>query len=109
MYVTKEVVCSTIRAVRDYFGEGSYLLYDYWQTLVDHPFKSILHAILPYAMDLIYNEKFTYGATVDDMRKLALDCGAKKFESFNGKQMTTKLSLTSRLPLTSAAVAVLNF
>lgn len=109
MYVTKEVVRSTIEAVRDYFGKGSYLIYDYWQTLVDHPIKGVLNAILPHAMDIIYNEKFTYGETVDGMRKLALDCGAKKFESYNGNQMMKKLSLTSRLPLTSAAVAVLEF
>jgi hypothetical protein len=64
---------------------------------------------MPFFMDLIYNEKFTYGATPQEMRALVLAAGGRRFDSLNGKQMMTKLSLTSRLPLTSASMAVAEF
>ena len=109
MYVSEEIVRSTIKAVKEYFGPGSVLVFDYWHSTMNHPVKDMFQTVMPYLMDIIYNEKFTFGATTDEMRTLATGCGAKKFESYNGKQMMTKLSLTSRLPLTSASMAVIEF
>lgn len=109
MYVSEDIVRGTIKAVGEYFGAGSTLVFDYWHSTTNHPVKDLVQTAMPYLMDLIYNEKFTFGATTDEMRTLAQDCGAKKFESYNGKQMMTKLSLTSRLPLTSASMAVIQF
>ena len=106
MYVSEAIVRSTIQSVREYFGPGSVLVFDYWHNSMTHPVKNLMQMAMPYFMDLIYNEKFTYGATPDEMRALVMGAGAKKFESYNGKQMMTKLSLTSRLPLTSASMAV---
>lgn len=106
MYVSEAIVRSTIQSVREYFGPGSVLVFDYWHNSMTHPVKNLMQMAMPYFMDLIYNEKFTYGATPDEMRALVMAAGAKKFESYNGKQMMTKLSLTSRLPLTSASMAV---
>lgn len=109
MYVSEDIVRSTIKDVGQYFGAGSCLVFDYWHSTTNHPVKDLFQTAMPYLMDLIYNEKFTFGATTDEMRALAQNSGAKKFESYNGKQMMTKLSLTSRLPLTSASMAVCQF
>ncbi len=109
MYVSEEIVRSTIQSVGQYFGPGSTLVFDYWHNSMTHPVKNLMQMAMPYFMDLIYNEKFTYGATPDEMRAVAQASGAKKFESYNGKQMMTKLSLTSRLPLTSASMAVIEY
>lgn len=109
MYVSEAVVRATLNAVREHFGPGSVIVFDYWHNSMENPVKNLMQMAMPYFMDLIYNEKFVFGATPQEMRSLAMDCGAKKFETFNGKQMMTKLLLTSRLPLTSASMAVVEF
>ena len=109
MYVSEDVVRNTMIACREYFGTGTILLYDYWHNRMEDPLRNLVIQVMPMIMDLIYSEKFTYGATPQEMRALALECGAKRFESNNGKQMMTKLVLTSRLPLTSASLAVVEF
>ena len=107
--VSEEVVRNTLNACREYFGTGTILLYDYWHNRMEDPVRNLVIQLMPMIMDIIYSEKFTYGATPQEMRTLALDCGAKRFESNNGKQMMKKLILTSRLPLTSASMAVVEF
>jgi methyltransferase (TIGR00027 family) len=109
MYVTEEVVRNTLTACRDYFGTGTRVVFDYWHNSVENPIKNLVQMAMPFFMDLIYNEKFTYGATPQEMRALVLAAGGRRFDSLNGKQMMTKLSLTSRLPLTSASMAVVEF
>ena len=109
MYVTEDVVRNTLNACREYFGTGTILLYDYWHNRMEDPVRNLVIQLMPMIMDIIYSEKFTYGATPQEMRTLALECGAKRFESNNGKQMMKKLMLTSRLPLTSASMAVVEF
>ena len=109
MYVSEDVVRDTLIACREYFGEGSLVIFDYWHNKMQDPFKNLAVQAMPLVMDLIYNERFTYGATPQEMRALAMDCGAKKFESLNGKQIMQKLMLTSRLPLVSASLAVVEF
>jgi len=109
MYVSEEIVRTTLTSIRDFFGPGSMVIFDYWHSSMEHPVKNLVQMAMPYFMDLIYNEKFVFGATPTTMRTIAMSCGAKKFETFNGKQMMAKLSLTSRLPLTSASMAVVTF
>jgi hypothetical protein len=76
---------------------------------MDDPIRNLLVKVMPMVMDVIYSERFTYGATPQQMRELALSCGARRFESLTGKQIMKKLFLTSRLPLTSASMAVVEF
>lgn len=109
MYVSEDVVRATLNAVREHFGPGSVIVFDYWHNSMENPVKNLMQMAMPYFMDLIYNEKFVFGATPLEMRALAMACGARKFETFNGKQIMTKLLLTSRLPLTSASMAVVEF
>jgi methyltransferase (TIGR00027 family) len=109
MYVSEDIVRNTLTSIRDFFGSGAMVIFDYWHSSMEHPVKNLVQMAMPYFMDLIYNEKFTFGATPAAMRTIAMSCGAKKFETFNGKQMMAKLSLTSRLPLTSASMAVVTF
>ncbi|MFZ5630499.1 MAG: class I SAM-dependent methyltransferase [Spirochaetota bacterium] len=109
MYVSEDVVKSTLLACRDYFGEGTIVVFDYWHSTMDDPIRNMLVKIMPMVMDVIYSERFTYGATPQQMRELALSCGARRFESLTGKQIMKKLFLTSRLPLTSASMAVVEF
>jgi methyltransferase (TIGR00027 family) len=109
MYVSEEVVKNTLLACRDHFGEGTVVLFDYWHSTMDDPIRNLLAKVMPLVMDLIYNERFTYGATVQQMRELVLSCGARRFESLTGKQIMKRLLLTSRLPLTSASMAVVEF
>lgn len=109
MYVTEDVVRNTLITCREYFGPGTIMLFDYWHDKMEDPLRNLLVKLMPLVMDVIYNERFTFGATPAELRALALDCGAKRFESNTGKQMMTKLLLTSRLPLVSASMAVVEF
>ncbi len=109
MYVSEDVVTSTLTACRDYFGEGTIVVFDYWHNTMEDPLRNMLVKIMPMVMDVIYSERFTYGATPQQMRELAMSCGARRFESLTGKQIMKKLFLTSRLPLTSASMAVVEF
>lgn len=109
MYVSEEIVRSTLTTCGKFFGPGTIVLFDYWHRTTEQPVRNLAMAFTPFLMELIYNERFTFGAGLDEMRKIALECGAKKFSSFSGKQMMAKLSLTSRLPFTSAAMAVVEF
>jgi len=109
MYVSEAVVRETIRSVGEYFGKGTVMVFDYWHSSMSHPVKNLMQMAMPYFMDLIYNEKFVFGATPQEMRQVALESGASKFASYNGKQVMTKLLLTSRLPLTSASLGVIEF
>jgi methyltransferase (TIGR00027 family) len=109
MYVSEDVVKNTLRACRDYFGEGTIVVFDYWHSTMDDPFRNLLVKIMPLVMDMIYSERFTYGATPQQMRDLALSCRARRFESLTGKQVMKRLFLTSRLPLASASMAVVEF
>ena len=109
MYVSEDVVRNTLLACREYFGEGTIVVFDYWHNTVEDPFRNLVIKVMPLVMDMIYSERFTYGATAQQMRELALSCGARRFESLTGKQVMKKLFLTSRLPLTSASMAVVEF
>lgn len=109
MYVSEAVVRETIKSVGAFFGPGTVMIFDYWHSSMTHPVKNLVQMAMPYFMDLIYNEKFVFGATPQDMRQVALESGAAKFSSYNGKQVMTKLVLTSRLPLTSASLGVIEF
>ncbi|HNE19502.1 MAG TPA: TSUP family transporter, partial [Turneriella sp.] len=109
MYVSEDVVRNTLLACREYFGEGTIVVFDYWHNTVEDPFRNLVIKVMPMVMDMIYSERFTYGATAQQMRELALSCGARRFESLSGKQVMKKLFLTSRLPLTSASMAVVEF
>ncbi len=109
MYVSEAVVRDTLNACRDFFGEGTLVIFDYWHNKMQAPFKNLAVQAMPLVMDLIYNERFTYGATPQEMRALAMECGAKKFDSLNGQQIMKKMILTSRLPLASASLAVVEF
>ena len=109
MYVSEAVVRDTLTACRDYFGPGTLIVFDYWHNKMNEPIRNFAVQVMPFIMDLIYNERFTYGATPLEMRALATECGAKRFESLNGQQIMKKLSLTSRLPLASASLAVVEF
>ena len=109
MYVSEDVVRNTLLACRDYFGEGTVVVFDYWHSTMDDPIRDLLAKVIPMIMDMIYNERLTFGATPRQMRELALSCGARRFESLTGKQVMKKLFLTSRLPLTSASMAVVEF
>lgn len=109
MYVTEEVVRSTLETCRDYFGPGTIVVFDYWQDILENPFRNFMIHVMPVVMDLVYGEKFTYSATQERMRELALECKAKRFTSNPGKQMMKRLKVTSRLPISSAAIAVVEF
>ena len=109
MYVSEEVVRSTLQACKEYFGPGTIVVFDYWHDTMEDPFRNFFVKLMPMVMDVIYNERFTYGATPQEMRKVAMECGARRFDSYSGKQIMKKLLLTSRLPLTSASLAVVEF
>lgn len=109
MYVSEDVVRSTLNACREYFGPGTIVVFDYWHDKMEDPFRDMLVKLMPFVMDLIYSERFTYGASPQEMRALAMSCGAKRFETATGRQIMKKLLLTSRLPLTSASLAVVEF
>lgn len=109
MYVPEDVVKNTLSACREYFGEGTILVFDYWHSTMPDPMRNLAAQVMPVVMDLIYNERLIFGATAQQMRDLALSCGARRFQSMTGKQVMKKLLLTSRLPMTSASMAVVEF
>lgn len=109
MYVSEDVVRSTLEACKEYFGQGTIVVFDYWHNTMEDPLRNMLVKIMPMVMDVIYNERFTYGASPQEMRALALAAGAQRFETATGKQIMKKLLLTSRLPLASASLAVVEF
>lgn len=109
MYVGEDVVRRTLKACRDYFGERTILVFDYWHSTSDDALQNLLLKLMPVVMDAIYSERFTFGAQTQQMRELAMSCGARRFESLTGKQIMKRLFLTSRLPLSSASVAVVEF
>jgi len=109
MYVSESVVRDTLVACREYFGPGTLVVFDYWHSKMNDPIKNLAVQLMPFIMDLVYNERFTYGATPQEMRAVAMECGAKRFDSLNGQQIMKKLVLTSRLPLASASLAVVEF
>jgi hypothetical protein len=85
------------------------VVFDYWHSSMQDPFRNLLVKFMPLVMDFIYGEKFTFGATPQELRALAISCGARRFESLTGRQVMKRLLLTSRLPLTSASIAVVEF
>jgi len=109
MYVTEDVVRSTIHEIGNHFGSGSTLIFDYWHDASRDPFQRFVQTFLPYLMDWMYGERFIFASSSHELRDLSLNAGAKTFESNSAKQMMKKLSLTSRLPLESASVAVVGY
>ncbi|MCX7632043.1 MAG: SAM-dependent methyltransferase [Turneriella sp.] len=109
VYVSEDVVRNTLNACREHFGPGTVVVFDYWHKTNGDLFKSLLNSIMPAVMEAIYNERFIFGAPPQQMRKMAMECGARNFESLTGTKIMKKLLLTSRLPLTSASVAVVEF
>lgn len=109
MYVSEEVVRNTLTACGEYFGTGTVIVFDYWHSTMPDFVRNLAAQVMPFVMDLIYNERLVFGATPQQMRDLALSCGARRFESMTGKQVMKKLLLTSRLPMGSASMAVVEF
>lgn len=98
MYISEEVIRKTIATIKEMFGKGSIIAFDYWNMHAPTFLEQQIMKISPKIMQLFFSEPLTFSAKPERMKEICLEAGGKEFTSFEADQLASALKLNDYKP-----------